>query len=1239
MIVNTVIKKIEQILTSEYNIDNYVALIREIFSSAKLVSPDKNKEEKSNFSSHIVSSTHVANYKTPDDENIVIFAVELKNQTYVENSRSTQRSYAKKLIENGDADAALVAFHTKGDHKWRLSFVRLDYEMKLVNGRLKTEENLTPAKRYSYLVGKDEPCHTAIDRFRVFITDHNSNPTLDELEEAFSVEAVTKEFFELYCEKFYQLVECLENNRVFKEESERCGFSTEQFAKKLMGQIVFLYFLQKKGWLGVGVWKATITENEFKDILYAKSVSGARRQIIQQYLPVVYVPNGANYKFMGLGALESIPNEAEELIANCMPGNRNWGSGSKTFLRTWFEFAKNHQGHFYDNYLEPLFYATLNTNRGKFGYSPILHCRIPFLSGGLFEPIDGYDWEYCDFDIPDEIFSNKQSDDDKKADGILDIFDRYNFTMSEDEPMEREVAIDPEMLGKVFENLLDVKDRKSKGAFYTPREIVHYMCQETLVNYLVSNIDISEDAIRDFILYGDFYKDSDTEKTLWVKDDMGNLHREYDCNKNLQISPEIFSFRDRVNRVSELEELLKNIRVADPAVGSGAFPLGMLNEIVRARRNLIAYMAINLNGNEARIRYANEWSLYSLKKETIHNCIFAADIEPSAVDIAKLRLWLSLVIDDEINPYAQAPDDGHRDPIPLPNLECNIVCGNSLVDEFEGIELINHSELIGTSAKNQQQNIFMSTFDAILPSLIEAQNQLFRCEDTEKKRELKDTIESLKNELVKVQMQGVSPDKWERYYEARKQASKPFVLWQIDFARVFREKGGFDIVIGNPPYIGEEGHKDIFRVIADTKFGRKYYTGKMDFWYFFTSKALDILRKNGHLSFIAPNNWMTTTGGKNMRSHLAKDAKIIRFVTFNNVMIFNSVSQQTMIFLIQKHRMDETYKLDYKAVGNRELSSSELTKYLSTNTIGEHYHTLYNPIENTDGKTIQFLNNSISEVVEKIRSGEKMFLQNDEILNGIHPHHAEVTKKMLSVLCSANIGDGIFILKNHEIEQLNIPDSEKELLHPYYDTGSIGRYFFDPAVHKQIIYTTSDFRDTSLMDKYPVIKFHLDKYVDVITSDNRPYGLHRARKQEFFENPKICSLRKCVIPTFSYIESPAYVTAEWYLIMTNRVDMRYLTVLLNSSLIKFWLLKMGKIQGSIYQVDKDPLVKIPILLPDSVLNEKIVGLYLDIVKKRKNSEDTTELEKFADDLLFNAYGLSDEDKKTVKTTIGDWENK
>ena len=447
---STVIK-IEAILKSSYNTKNFVDLVNELFPGMHLVAPDKFRKEYSNFNSYIDGSIHIGNYKTPDGKNIIIMAVQQKKARYVENARSSQRSYAKKLIEAANADAAFIAFYTEDEPKWRLSFVRLDYEMKIENGRLKTAENMTPAKRYSYLVGADEPCHTAISRFERFITDGQANPerpTLDDLEEAFSVEKVTNEFFELYCEKFQQLREQLEDNEDFRIEAEQHNFSSAQFAKKLMGQIVFLYFLQKKGWLGVSAWPDTLNEKEYKNAFYAR---GAKSR---ELIPIVYKKIADDTYRVSSSGLASISDEDEAVLAQCVKG-KPWGTGPHNFMRRLFNLAEKRGVNFYDAILEPLFYNALNVNRGEQGYCAALHCRIPFLSGGLFEPIDGYDWEHNDFNLPNSIFSNIAEKGSRYADGILDIFDRYNFTMSEDEPMEREVAIDPEMLGKVFENLLE----------------------------------------------------------------------------------------------------------------------------------------------------------------------------------------------------------------------------------------------------------------------------------------------------------------------------------------------------------------------------------------------------------------------------------------------------------------------------------------------------------------------------------------------------------------------------------------------------------------------------------------------------------------------------------------------------------------------------------------------------------------------------------------------------------------
>lgn len=897
------VDKVKKILESQFEIKSYVELVKEVFASVKIIAPDSFRKEFSNFSSHIKSSSHVGSYEDSDGKRLAIFAVELKKDAYVERSRSTQRSFAKKLIENGSCDAAFIAFFTEGDSKWRLSFVRLDYEMKLENGKLKAAENITPAKRYSYLVGEKEPSYTAIDRFRSFIIDNDSHPKLNEIEDAFSVEKVTNEFFDLYLEKFLELKEHLDDNDDFVMEANQHNFTSAQFAKKLMGQIVFLYFLQKKGWLGVGAWPTQLNEKEYKNAYFAK---GAKSR---ELIPIVYNRVVDDMYKISAKGLESISDTDEEVLASCVKG-KPWGSGPHDFMRRLFTQCVKKEGSFFEDYLEPLFYDALNINRGESGYCPTLHCRIPFLSGGLFEPIDGYEWKYNTFDIPNSIFSNKRDENDVNGTGILDIFDRYNFTISEDEPLEKEVAIDPEMLGKIFENLLEIQDRKSKGAFYTPREIVHYMCQESLINHITNKTGIDQEDIREFIIYGDFMKDEDT-----VKEKRAG-------NNGMCIPESIFKVDVdgiiQINKLADIDSALETVKVADPAVGSGAFPLGMLNEIVRARENISAYMGIGMNAAEIRMMYSFERHPYNLKLNAIQNSIFAVDIEPSAVDIAQLRLWLALVIDDEINPEATSPLDGHKNPIPLPNLECNILCGNSLIEEFEGTQLVNANELLGTKNKDGQHNIFQSSFDSVLPKLIDAQNRLFRCADTNKKAEIKLEIESIRDIIIHTQMAGsADKEKLMKYEETKKMASKPFILWQLDFAKVFIDNGGFDIVIGNPPYglLNKKQNQNTSILATDSEIdiykSKSVYApakgGMINIYRLFICKSFDLLRKEGHMSLIFPMAFMCDLSAYNLRKYIFDNQKIEYIEAFperdnENKRVFKSAKMSVCILGANKRK-------------------------------------------------------------------------------------------------------------------------------------------------------------------------------------------------------------------------------------------------------------------------------------------------------------------------------------------------
>lgn len=770
-------------LHDEYKHESFILFIREMLNNVNLVAPNKQLKTYSTFSAAVDYYYHIGNYVGEDQQKVALFSVCLKSDPNLENARSMQRNFVKSLIRDMGYKGALVAFFTSGDtKKWRFSLVRIDYEFS--NGKL--SEKLTPAKRYSYLVGKDEPCHTAMERLFPIFEDDSVNPSLDRLEEAFSVEAVTNDFFRQYREKYLELKEYLELNPQFVKEANEKGFDSEQFAKKLMGQIVFLYFIQKKGWLGVEAFPKMLTEKIYKNAFFR---SGAKPK---QIMPYVYKKYSDGNYYLDQKALMNLSEEDETFLSTLIKGNA-WGTGPKDFMKRSFDDVVKKQGkNYFDDFLEPLFYTGLNENRGDNAFYPPSHRRIPFLNGGLFEEMDGYDWKNNNFEIPNELFSN-EAEKDREADGILDIFNRYNFTMAEDEPMEREVAIDPEMLGKVFENLLDVKDRKSKGAFYTPREIVHYMCQESIINYLASKTNISESDIRKFVLYGEYFKDEDIQKTTDV-----DGKKVFDKTKKLEIPESIFSFEHNVNRLKEIDDLLANVKVVDPAVGSGAFPLGMLNEIVKARNTLTSYMAIEKNSRQRKDLYI-ERNPYRFKRETIRDCIFACDIEPSAVDITKLRLWLSLVIDDQIMEIDDVIMDSSTKPRELPNLDCNIICGNSLLDEFMGEKLITKSSALNNLGEYYQGTLYDESVYQTINEIIALQRKLYDEKDHVEKNSLKRQIQERYDNIILEQLKGT--DKAEdNYYQAIQKPSRPFILWQLYFPRVFKENGGFDIVIGNPPY-------------------------------------------------------------------------------------------------------------------------------------------------------------------------------------------------------------------------------------------------------------------------------------------------------------------------------------------------------------------------------------------------------------------------------------------------------
>ena len=975
-----------------------------------------------------------------------------------------------------------------------------------------------------------------------------------------------------------------------------------------MGQIVFLYFLQKKGWLGVGAWPNALNEKEYKNAFYARGSKS------RELIPKIYVPVGDGTYRVSARALDAMSDEDEAILAQCVKG-KPWGSGPHNFMRKLFEVAEKKEANFFDDYLEPLFYNALNVNRGEQGYDPALHCRIPFLSGGLFEPIDGYDWEHNDFDIPNEIFSNRINNNPRTGDGILDIFDRYNFTMSEDEPMEREVAIDPEMLGKVFENLLEVNDRKAKGAFYTPREIVHYMCQESLINYLKNAINVSEEAVRDFILYGDLMKDEDTVKEKRLG------------NNGMYISEELYKLDNDgkiiANKLLDMDKALADVRVADPAVGSGAFPLGMLNEIVRARQNISAYMAITMNAYDTRMMYSMERSAHNLKFETIKNCIYAADLDPSAVDIAQLRLWLSLVIDDEINPEAQSMLDGHRNPLPLPNLECNILCGNSLIDSFEGIKLINASELIGTVEKFQQQNLGMQRFDQILCQLIDTQGKLFVCEDTEKKKMLLDEISELRNMIVMHQLYGCSKDIIEKYQETRSSASKPYVLWQLDFAKVFKEKGGFDIVIGNPPYI--QLQKTISEKL-DIKLGDMYvqqgfetFAKTGDIYCLFYEKGWQLLHNRGVLSFITSNKWMRAGYGEKLRSFLTSKTNPIQLIDFAGQKIFESATVDVNILIFSKEKnMGNTKACVAKDECRDNLSVFVQQKSSSMSFNANDSWTVLTPIEQSIKTKIETIGIPLKEWDVCINYGIK-----------------------------TGFNDA-FIISGEKKDELIASDPKSaEIIRPILRGKDIKRYKCNFA-NLWIIATFPSKKYN--IDEYPAVKNYLLSFsMERLEQTGKKHLVNgieiKSRKKTSnkwfetqdsisywndFSQQKIMYNDICQRLSFSLVPENVFCVNTVYFIKNNK-HLLYLLGCLNSNLIDWYYRTLSVQLGnkavrmfSIY-VENIPIPKL------SEVQENIIVELINKLLMTKDLELRNEIDSKLENIILDLYQLNDNEKKYIKS--------
>lgn len=1126
-------KELQNKLSTRFNFDEWKDILIEMFPKVEFfthVNPVSHDLVKDGGQTGII--------RLDDKRSLAIYTFEVNDNVLINRNRKGLREITARTIDQSVIHGVLAFYYSKNVSDYRLTFIAKQTSFNEDGELIKTE---TAPKRYTFLLGENEPCRTAAERlFELISKKKTTSIKLADVIDAFSVERLNKEFFAGYKAQYNKFLQQLSDNK-----------QNRDYVKKLLGRLVFLQFLQKKGWMGASASRS------------------------------------------------------------------DWKGGDKNFLS---KLVNNHSNdkRLLSDVLEPLFFGILNIKieeretffiKNKWNISLLKEFNgIPYLNGGLFDK-DRID--ELDIDFPYSYFKE-----------LMEFFSMYNFTIDENDPDDSEVGIDPEMLGHIFENLLE--DNKDKGAFYTPKEIVQYMCRQSIIQYLKTHEPDEQyvEPIEELINNGIIMPILQTQSIA-----------------------------------SRFMQLLKNVKVCDPAIGSGAFPMGILYVLYHAIHHLQSYAEPHGNFDSTKT-----------KRDIIQNNIFGVDIEQGAVDIARLRFWLALVVDA-------------NEPEPLPNLDYKITCGNSQICRYSlntpisdvfveynrigkekakkenktwnDFTLENYKNLVvGYTEEHDDKNSLKATINEIKSCFKTtlAKGDIKKRQSAEKKVYDYEAIPLFGEPLAKEDPIGYSKAKSElkKLVEKEKEIlnNKKYensFEWRFEYPQLLNEDGdfmGFDIIIANPPYI-KEGRmsKIFFEPYKDSP----YYKGKMDIWYLFACNGLDLLNSNGILCFIATNNWVTSYGASKLRDKVIKETRICNIVDFGAVMMFESASIQTMIMMFQKDRISDDYSFDYRKLTAYKATEKEAIGILSkVSNNGECYRPIIRRV-NFYGKNITF--SKSDEILDKICSvKDGIFLSENELTNGIHPHFDFVNKK-LSEKYGFPIGKGIFGLSMSEINALQLTESELKLIKPYYNSSdNVSRYIVR-TTDLSIIYTTSAFKNPHSMDSYPHLKAHLDQFKDVITSDNKPYGLHRARVESFFIGEKIVALRKCAgKPIFAYANGENYMSATFYIIKTNRVNMKYLTGLLNSKLIEFWLKNRGKMQGANYQLDKEPLQQIPIAVPSAKMQEAVIRIvdYILIIKSLPsniiidqyvdNNLIVRQFEKVIDALVFEIYFHDDFIKADITFT-------
>ncbi len=819
---------------------------------------------------------------------------------------------------------------------------------------------------------------------------------------------------------------------------------------------------------------------------------------------------------------------------------------------------------------------------------------VPFLNGGLFECLDRIEEGtnkklYLDGfsrnakkrpTIPNHLFFGSEHEEDlsgaygdtkhkkEKVRGLLHILNAYKFTIVENTPVDQEIALDPELLGKVFENLLasyneETKNtaRKQTGSFYTPRPIVEYMVDESLKAHLagaLTRVGMSE---------------QDTKAGLGI----------------------LFAYTEQAHPFNEKEvatllDAIHTCKILDPACGSGAFPMGMLHKLVYIIHKLdpdnarwkqlqidAAAKIPDLSARDAAIAaierdFAENEDDYGRKLYLIESCLYGVDVQPIAIQISKLRFFISLICDQRTN-RNKRENHGIR---PLPNLETKFVAADSLI----GLPEIDQLALLPYRVHQ---------IEAEIESLY---HRHFSVQRRDQKLALQKKIKGLREELGKVLAESLGSSKkaqhiadWDPFDS---QASSDFFDPQWMFGRSMA--AGCDIVIGNPPYLKERDSKRIFDVVTGTPWGAKYHEGKMDYWYFFLHRAFEITKPKGIVSLITSRYWINSAGSKKLVKHIREASSLFHVVDIGSLPVFESVAGHHMLHFYRVGQQQETC-----LVKTLENSLDDIALSVQTESLSISKQSPALLFSNSDEVKLY---EAKVKIISTLTVADRF-----EVSQGVVQNPDKVSTVM-SKRFGLQRGEGVFVLEEAEFRRLNLSAKESKFVRPFYDEASISPFHLDRRETKRLLYITK--KNCPSLQGMPNIERHLSSYKEIMDARRETvkgtiewFQLHWPRDPRFFESEKVVLPSMFRTPAAAYVPEPAYFGLGSNVVIggEGHFSLTVLASLLNSSVGSWWFLTNSKKRGIGVDVGVDRLRQFPLpaydaglAVVDSLVKLIIVGL-------------------------------------------------